>query len=204
MFVNSKLKSKVDDMKTTKGKIARKYSEEVFKKKSEEIEFPSGIALNIQSDAIVLEKSGYKINIKYNPVYVKLNFAGNKLTIAPTILKKRAISVVNAIAKLVKNAISGFDKEYVYKLAVVYSHFPMNIKAEGNTISVSNFLGEKKPRKCRIMPGCVVEIKGKEIIVKGKDKYNTGQTAGNLEKLTRVTNKDYRIFDDGCYIIERP
>ena len=50
---------------------------------------------------------------------------------------------------------------------------------------------------------CKVEVKGKDIIVKGFDKYATGQTAGNIEKATRVIGRDFRIFDDGCYIVEK-
>jgi len=197
--VKSKIKPNAE-----KSKIVKKNTEEVFTKKSNIIDVASGIAVKIDGKDIVLEKNGSKTYVRFNPVYAKIILENGKLTIAPTMIKKRAISVVNAVTKLVKNAIAGFDKEYVYKLSVVYSHFPMNIKVEGNMISVLNYLGEKKARKCRIMPGSSVEVKGKEIIVKGKDKYNAGQTAGNLEKMTKITKRDYRIFDDGCYIIERP
>jgi large subunit ribosomal protein L6 len=53
------------------------------------------------------------------------------------------------------------------------------------------------------MPGCKVVVNGKDIVVTGKNKYFVGQTAGNFKTTTRVRGKDYRVFDDGIYIVEK-
>ena len=135
--------------------------------------------------------------------YISIEKEDNKLKITPRKTPKRFVSVANTTMKLIKNAFLGFNKEFTYKLSVIYSHFPITVKAEGNTISILNFLGEKKARKTQILPGVKVVIDGKDITVSGRNLYNVSQTAGNMERTTRVVGRDYRIFDDGCYITER-
>ena len=161
------------------------------------------VKCEIGLDTIVFEKSGKIVDFKYNPVYITLNKTGNAIELVPKNTKKRTKAVVNSTEKHIINAIKGLNKEYVYKLTIVYSHFPITVKVEGNDVVVSNFLGEKKPRKTKVLAGCKVEVKGRDIIVKGHDKYKAGQTAGNIEKATRVVGRDFRIFDDGCYIVEK-
>ncbi len=65
---------------------------------------------------------------------------------------------------------------------------------------VYNFLGEKSPRKTNILGDTKVEIKADEIIVSGISKEDTGQTAANLETLTKISARDRRVFQDGIYI----
>lgn len=167
------------------------------------VAMPADVKCEIGLDTIVFEKNGKKIDFKYNPVYVLLNKTKEGIELVSKDKKKRTKAVVNSTEKHIINAIKGLDKEYTYKLTIVYSHFPITVKVEGTEVVVSNFLGEKKPRKIRILPGCKVEIKGRDIFVKGNDKYKTGQIAGNIEKVTRVIGRDFRIFDDGCYIVEK-
>jgi len=171
--------------------------------KSTIVDLSAGVKCEIGFDKLSLDKSGQKTEIKYNPIYISFKQNGNKIELKPKDGKKRTRAVLNTTKKNIINAIKGLDKEYVYKLAIVYSHFPMTVKVEGSDIVITNFLGEKRPRKTKILSGCKVEIKGKEIFVKGHDKYKTGQTAGNIEKITRVVGRDFRIFDDGCYIVEK-
>jgi large subunit ribosomal protein L6 len=179
------------------GKIVRKEIKENI------IEVSSDIKVNIENSKITLEKAGETQEITYNPVFVSVNFKDNKLVIRANSKKKNFVSVINTLRKIVLNAISGFDKEYTAKLSIVFSHFPMTVKVEGNDIIISNFLGEKKPRRTKVMPGCKVVVNGKDIVVTGKNKYFVGQTAGNFETTTRVRGKDYRVFDDGIYIVEK-
>jgi large subunit ribosomal protein L6 len=171
--------------------------------KETKIKIPADIKVNLGTHDMTLEKSGKKTTISYNPVYVSAKFNNNEIELKPKNRKKIIKAVVNTTEKHILNAIKGLDKEFVYKLTIVYSHFPITVKVEGADIVISNFLGEKKPRKTKVLPGCKVEVKGKEIIVRGHNKYLAGQTAGNIEKVTRVIGRDFRIFDDGCYIVEK-
>ncbi|MGB9830609.1 MAG: 50S ribosomal protein L6, partial [Fervidicoccus fontis] len=74
---------------------------------------------------------------------------------------------------------------------------------KGDVILVKNFLGEKSPRKARIMPGVKVKIEKEDVIVEGLDIEAVGQTAANLEQATKVKEYDRRVFMDGIYIYEK-
>ena len=75
----------------------------------------------------------------------------------------------------------GVSDKFVYKSKIVYSHFPMTVKVQGNVIIIDNFLGEKHPRKAKINEGVDVKISGQEITVTGIDKEKVSQTAANLD-----------------------
>jgi large subunit ribosomal protein L6 len=70
-------------------------------------------------------------------------------------------------------------------------------------VIIENFLGEKSPRRTKIVGRAEVRVKGNEIVVTGIDKEECGQTAANLEQATRVKNLDPRVFQDGIYIVRR-
>jgi large subunit ribosomal protein L6 len=168
------------------------------------IEVPKDINCEIIGKKLVFIKNNISNEVIFNTVYLQVKLDNNVIELIPKNSRKKTKAVLNTTNKLILNAIKGLNEEFIYKLKIVYSHFPITVKTDGNFVVISNFLGEKKPRKTKIINGCKVSIDGREIIVKGHNKYSTGQTAGNIEKVTRVTNKDYRVFDDGCYIVEKP
>ena len=90
-----------------------------------------------------------------------------------------------------------------YKLKIVFSHFPVTTKIVGTHLEISNYLGEKFPRCAEIVPGVKVIAGKDEIVVEGIDVEKVGQTAANLERATRVSYKDPRVFQDGVYLISR-
>ena len=100
--------------------------------------------------------------------------------------------------------IKGVGEDFVYELEICNVHFPMNVKADGNKITIKSFLGETTVRESRIMPNVKVDIKGSQITVSSYDIEAAGQTAANLEKATKLTGRDRRIFQDGISITKKP
>lgn len=80
----------------------------------------------------------------------------------------------------------------------------MNVALKGDELSIKNFLGEKVPRVMKIQPDVKVKIDGEKIVVEGIDIEKCGQCAANIEKTTRITNRDRRIFQDGIWITSKP
>ena len=53
--------------------------------------------------------------------------------------------------------IKGVTKGFEYKMRLVYAHFPINanITEDGGIVEVRNFLGEKRVRIVKMLPGTV-------------------------------------------------
>ena len=117
---------------------------------------------------------------------------------------KKDIANIHAQAAHIRNLFKGLNEQFVYEMAICNVHFPMTVKVEGNKLAITNFLGEKVPRSANILPGVEVKIEGSKIKISSADVEKAGQTAANIEKASRVTNKDRRIFQDGIFITHKP
>jgi len=171
----------------------------------EKIEIPEEIKIEISENKVKAMKNGDELEKKFDLGRIKLEKKGKKITIkASEPVKKHERSMTGTIKGEIQNMIKGLQEGHEYKLRIIYKHFPMRVKKEGDQIKIENFSGEQKPRYVDIKGDTEVEIKGEEITVRGKDKQKAGQTAANLEQATWLKNKDPRVFEDGIYIKEKP
>jgi large subunit ribosomal protein L6 len=104
----------------------------------------------------------------------------------------------------VRNMFYGVTEGWEYEMEVFYSHFPMQVRAEDDAVVIENFLGEKAPRRTPIHGDTEVQVDEEEITLSGPDIEAVGQTAADVEQMTRVTDKDIRVFQDGIYITSKP
>ncbi|PSP54818.1 50S ribosomal protein L6 [Halobacteriales archaeon QS_1_67_19] len=116
----------------------------------------------------------------------------------------KTMSTLGTFESHVTNMFHGVTEGWEYRMEVFYSHFPMQVEAEGDEVVIENFLGEKAPRRTPIHGDTDVEVDGEELTLSGPDKEAVGQTAADIEQTTRVTDKDNRVFQDGVYITEKP
>jgi len=113
-------------------------------------------------------------------------------------------ATVGTFASHVRNAVRGVQEPWEYRMEAVYSHFPMQVSVEDDAVVVENFLGERAPRRAAIRGDTEAEVDGDELVLRGPDKEDVGQTAANVEQLTTVPGKDTRVFQDGVYITDKP
>jgi large subunit ribosomal protein L6 len=104
----------------------------------------------------------------------------------------------------VENMLHGVTEGWEYRMEVFYSHFPMQVRVEGDEVVIENFLGERAPRRTPVRGDTELEVDGEEITLRGPDIEAVGQTAADIEQLTRVKAKDTRVFQDGVYITAKP
>lgn len=167
------------------------------------VEIPEGI--NIELDKFKVKVAGPKGNLEmdfYNPIFAKdivVKKEGNKIIVMSELKNKKIRAMIGTIAAHTRNMIKGVQEGYEVKMKIVYMHFPFTIKINGKEIAVNNFLGEKKPRKTVIVGDCKVDIKGEDVTVTGISKDDVGQTAANLERVTKVKARDRRVFQDGIF-----
>lgn len=177
-----------------------------MKKEAEkkEIKAPEGIEIELNQKENELSVKGEKGELKKRfDSNIKISQENKTVILTPTSHRRKVKALLGTSAAEIKNMFHGLRDGIIYKLKVVYSHFPVNLKVKEKSLWIENFLGEKYPRKARILEGVEVEIKGQEIEVKGIDKERVGQTAANIEQATKIKKKDKRVFQDGCYIYEK-
>lgn len=171
-----------------------------------QIEIPSDLQVEINNFKIKV--TGPKGSLErdfYSPLFrrdITIKRIDNKILISTESKKKKIKAMIGSIRAHVLNMFSGVKEGFEMKLKIVYMHFPFTVKITGDEISVTNFLGEKTPRKTRIVGNCKVEIKGDEIAVTGISKEAVGETSSNLEKVTRIKARDRRVFQDGIFMLK--
>ncbi|MBP1911887.1 50S ribosomal protein L6 [Thermococcus stetteri] len=169
----------------------------------EEIKIPEGVEVTVEGNTVKVKgpKGELERELKYPGVQIFTE--DGKVVIYKEFPRKRDVAIARTFKAHINNMIKGVTEGFKYKLKVVYSHFPMTVKVQGDEVIIENFLGEKNPRRAKILPGVTVKVKGSEIEVEGIDKEAVGQTAANIEQATRITKWDRRVFQDGIYIVEK-
>ncbi len=167
------------------------------------VEIPEGIECKIEDGILECKKNEKQVSRKMEILRTNVSVKERNVNFSCAKANKNHIKIIKSNVAHVKNMFTGLENEFVYKLEICHVHFPMTVKAEGDKVVISNFLGEKTNRYSKIVPGANVEIKGKEITVSGLDVDQVGQTAANLEKATKIKKKDRRIFQDGIFIVEK-
>ena len=169
----------------------------------EEVEIPEGVEVTVEGNTVKVKgpKGELERELKYPGVQIFTE--DGKVVVFKEFPRKRDIAIARTFKAHIANMIKGVTEGFTYKLKVVYSHFPMTVKVQGDEVVIENFLGEKNPRKAKILPGVTVKVMGSDVIVEGIDKEKVGQTAANIEQATRITKWDRRVFQDGIYIVEK-
>lgn len=170
---------------------------------SRKVTIPEGVTVRIEENLVkVTGPKGMLMREMYYP-NVSLSVSDKEFTITTESGRKKILAVVGTFAAHLQNMCRGVTQGYQYRMRVVYSHFPIQLKLAGDRIEIGNFLGEKRSRWARIEKDVKVALGSDEVTVTGIDKEAVGKTAANIEHATRIRERDPRVFQDGVYIIER-
>jgi large subunit ribosomal protein L6 len=171
---------------------------------SREIVIPEGVKVEISGNVLKFSGEKGQLEKKFKlPKDMKIEKTDNKIIITSASDRRKSLAMLGTIAAHIRNAIQGVTKGFVYKLRICFSHFPINVKVEGDKVVIQNFLGERKPRYAKIFGNTQVKVEGSEITVSGIDIDDVSQTAGSIERATRIVGYDRRRFQDGIYIVSK-
>jgi len=169
----------------------------------QEIEIPEGLEINIEGNELTVKGNEGEQKKKFNIAKIVFEKKDNKIIVGSKKARKTEKKMINTITAHIKNMIKGVQEKFEYNLKVVFNHFPITVELKENEATVKNFLGEKIPRKVKILEGAEVKIEKDLITINSTDKEIAGQTAANFEKATRITGRDRRVFQDGIFIINK-
>jgi large subunit ribosomal protein L6 len=161
--------------------------------------------INVELDkhevTIKTDKGEQKRNFKSHSLKFEKN--GNNIVVIGSPVNKSTRALLNTVVAHIKNMIKGLKYGFKYDLQISYSHFPMTAEVVDKELVIKNFLGEKFPRRAKIVGNTEVKIKGQDVVVTGHHIEEVGQTAANIEQVTKVKGKDIRRFTDGIYLVKK-
>lgn len=167
------------------------------------IELPQGFQSKLEKNILTISGNNKQVKKEFKLRKIKLESLENKIKIFCENSSRRESKVIGTTWAHINNMIKGLQEPFIYQLEICNNHFPMSVKLEGNKVIIKSLLGEKKERFAKILPNVDVKINANQITVTSDNIESAGQTAANLEKATKITNRDRRIFQDGIYITEK-
>lgn len=169
-----------------------------------EIIIPDEVEADVSKNKLTLKGKGGENSREFNLGEINLEKKDKKIVLSCDKTTKKEKRIINTSIAHIKNMMEGVQKKFEYQLKICSSHFPITVKIEGDNAIVKNFLGEKVDRKIKLPKNAEVKLNGDIITIISANKEIAGQTAANLEKVTKIRNRDRRIFQDGIYIINKP
>jgi large subunit ribosomal protein L6 len=169
----------------------------------EQVTIPDDVTLTIEKDIITIkgEKGELSRTFSHPKISVKIN--GKVVEIQGKDVRKKGKALIGTFVAHINNMIKGVTEGFEYKMKTVFSHFPIKTSVDEKEFVIQNFLGERSPRRAKILDGVNVEVKGDDITVQGIDKERVGQTVANIERATKVKKRDVRVFQDGVYRVNK-
>ncbi|MDH4122913.1 MAG: 50S ribosomal protein L6 [Thermoplasmata archaeon] len=169
-----------------------------------EFEVPEKVQLTVSGDSITVKGPKGTLMRKFDLRKIKIQKTnGAKYVVKCEYPRIRDKAMIGTIESHILNMIHGVIEGYEYKMKIVYSHFPIKATVKGETFVIENFLGERSPRKTRIVGETKVAVKGDEVTLSGINIEDVGQTAANIELATKIRGYDPRVFQDGIYITHK-
>jgi large subunit ribosomal protein L6 len=167
------------------------------------VNIPDGVKASL--DGMHLRVTGPKGQLSRNVRFpqVTVTCDGKEVVIATESRRKEITAMVGTLEAHTKNMFRGVTEGYEYRMKVVYSHFPIQLKLQGNKLEIANFLGEKKARFARIEQGVTAKVGSDEVVLTGIDRELVGTSAANIEHATHIRDRDPRVFQDGIYMVQR-
>ncbi len=167
------------------------------------IALPTGVSAVMQDFRLEVQGPQGRVVRDFRHPKVQVIVEAGKVEVRAEKSTKREKKVLGAFVSHIRNMVRGVQEPFVYHLRVCSGHFPISVKVSGQEVIVQNFLGENTPRTVGILPGAKVTVQDKEIAVASPNKETAGQMAARIENACRITNRDLRIFQDGCYIVRK-
>lgn len=169
-----------------------------------EVEIPSEVTVETDHLDVTVEGPNGTVTKRLWYPDVEVSVAEDTVVIATDATDRETAATVGTFASHIENMIHGVTTGWEYEMQILYAHFPMQVRVEGDDVVIENFLGERHPRRTPVHGETTVEVDGETVRLFGPDKEAVGQTAADIEQLTRVKDKDTRVFQDGVYITKKP
>ncbi len=164
-----------------------------------EIDIPQNVKVNLKNSMLQVEGPLGKTYKNFKKIPVNISINNNKIHLSAVGTRKKDYAILNTAKSLIQTLCMGVVDGFTIKMKIVYSHFPITVKAEEKRVLIENFQGERAPRICMIRGNTKVTVNGDDVIITGPILTDVTQTAAEIQLRSKVKNKDHRVFLDGIY-----
>lgn len=167
------------------------------------VKMPDGVTVSVSDGVVSVKGPKGELRRTLTSPGVVVSVADQQVVIRAERPHRKEKALVGTFEAHIANMVKGVTTGFSYQMKTVYSHFPIKAKVEGDRFIIENFLGERHPRKAVILGDVKVQVKGDLVAVNGADKEHVGQTVANIERASKVTRRDVRVFQDGIYLVSK-
>lgn len=167
------------------------------------IPIPNGVDVTIEKNIVVVKGNKGELKRDFSLTPVNILRKGGDIVVEIAWPKRREKSILETVCSHIRNMINGVDRGFVYKMKIVFAHFPISVKVSGDWVIIENFCGERSARRAKIVGNTEVSVEGEDVILRGINVEEVGQTAANIEAATRTKKRDPRVFLDGIYLYDK-
>ncbi|ORZ36180.1 large subunit ribosomal protein L9e, variant [Catenaria anguillulae PL171] len=177
--------------------------------KFHDVTIPEGVTVSFKSRNVVVTGPRGTLKKSFQHVDCELvRVSKDKIRVQVYHGNRKHVACIRTVASHIQNLIKGVTKGFLYKLRLVYAHFPINANVVdgGKTIEIRNFLGEKVVRRVPMLEGVTIansQAQKDELIIQGNDIECVSQSAADIQQSVLVKGKDIRKFLDGIYVSEK-
>ncbi|KAK9823959.1 hypothetical protein WJX72_006657 [[Myrmecia] bisecta] len=181
---------------------------------SRTLEIPDGVSLEVKARQVRVKGPRGTLTRDFKHLAVDLYLftdeedGKKKIKVDCHFGKRKNLAAIRTCTSHIQNLIKGVTRGFEYKMRLVYAHFPINanIEENGKLIEIRNFLGEKRVRIVRMLPGVDIvrstAVKD-ELVLSGNDVELVSRSCALINNACHVRNKDIRKFLDGVYVSEK-
>lgn len=169
---------------------------------------PAGVKVTIKSRNVTVVGPRGTLTRSFGHVAIDLFLedAGSKIRAELWFGNRAQSACIRTVLSHINNMIVGVTKGFLFKMRLVYNHFPISVTTENNgkEVQVRNYLGEKRVRIIPMIADVVCKRSEDgtkdEIILSGNDLDAVSQSAANIWSSSRCKDKDIRKYLDGVYV----
>jgi len=105
---------------------------------------PEGVDVNIEGKRVIVKGSKGTLERTFKYFHdIKVEKRDGAVVVSSKSEERKAKAMVGTIRSHIKNMAAGVIEGYTMKMKVIYSHFPMSVKVEGDKVLITNFIGRK-------------------------------------------------------------
>lgn len=172
------------------------------------VEIPENIDIKVEGQQLKVKGKLGELTRDFSYADVDIELKDGTIVLSSYFPRRKEKALLGTIQAHINNMIEGTTLGYKYAMKIVFSHFPIRVNPEMKNmrIRIENLYGGRKARFAKILPGVKVKVDDEDVVVEGIDKEAVGQTAANIQELTRQRGKrrqSPKTFMDGVFLYEK-